>query len=66
MVGGTGLFLDTSGAYDACRTGECLSREGIPMLKNEVVASLLIGTVVTFVLALVWGRQLIDLIGSGI
>ena len=33
------------------------------MVKDELVASLLIGTMVMFVFALVWGRQLVDLIG---
>ena len=43
--------------------GECYRWEGIPMVKNELVAGLLIGTMVVFVFALVWGRQLVDLIG---
>jgi len=43
--------------------GKCYRWEGIPMVKDELVASLLIGTMVMFVFALVWGRELVDLIG---
>ena len=43
--------------------GECYRWEGIPKVKNELVASLLIGTMVMFMFALVWGRELVDLIG---
>ena len=35
------------------------------MLRDEVVASLMFGTMATFVFALVWGRQFVDLIAAG-
>jgi hypothetical protein len=38
------------------------STEGIPMLTNELIASLLVGVMATFILALAWGHQISDLI----
>jgi len=35
------------------------------MLRDEVVASLMFGAMATFVFALVWGRQFVDLIAAG-
>ena len=42
-----------------------LGREGIPMLRDEVVASLMFGAMATFVFALVWGRPFVDLLTAG-
>jgi hypothetical protein len=38
------------------------STQGIPMLTNELIASLLVGTMATFIFALAWGHQICDLI----
>ena len=38
------------------------SAEGIPMLTKELIASLLVGVMVTFIVALAWGHQISDLI----
>jgi hypothetical protein len=38
------------------------SAEGIPMLTNELMASLLVGVMVTFIVAVAWGHQISDLI----
>ena len=38
------------------------STEGIPMLTNELIASLLVGVTVTFIVALAWGHQISDLV----
>lgn len=55
----------TAVGEDAERAMSSLGREGIPMLRDEVVASLVFGAMVTFVFALVWGRQFVDLITAG-
>jgi hypothetical protein len=38
------------------------STEGIPMLTNEWIASVLVGVMATFIFALAWGHQISDLI----
>jgi hypothetical protein len=40
-----------------------LSREALIMLTDELTATVLIGAMLCFVLALVWGKQLVELIG---
>lgn len=55
----------TAVGEDAERAMSSLGREGIPMLRDEVVASLMFGAMASFVFALVWGRQFVDLITAG-
>jgi len=52
------------GLYDhGCQTGIAISaKEGISMKNNELVVSLMFGTMATFVVVLVWGRRLVDLL----
>ena len=65
-----GLVLGSPGIYHHgrgdSRTGNVVAGTGgIPMLRDEVVASLMFGAMASFVFALVWGRQFVDLITAG-
>jgi hypothetical protein len=40
-------------------------RRGIPMMKDELVASLVVGAMAAFISVLVGGRWLVDLIAAG-
>jgi hypothetical protein len=70
MTGGwgrcSGLVVGTTQAHsDGGSNGEChRRREDIPMVRDEVVASLVIGVVMAFVLALVWGHQVAFLVAG--
>jgi hypothetical protein len=52
------MELDCNGMFPVL----CLGRH-IIMLTDEIAATVLIGAMLAFVLALVWGKQLVELIG---
>jgi len=45
-------------------TGNVIGGGGIPMVRNELVVGLVIGAVMAFVLALVWGQHVVHLAGA--
>src|SRR5262249_44474303 len=45
-------------------TGNVIGGGGIPMVRNELGVGLVIGAVMAFVLALVWGQHVVHLAGA--